>query len=649
MDTPGKTSISTLLSDEPIGINGQKDSLGFSKYAKVLANLAQTTPGPFTIGIHAEWGYGKTSLLRKIENFVDADSSMSNKTVTVWFNAWQYESEESPLVSMILTINNAIDEKIENDSNLSPKTKKVFLEARDMLGRVAKGALSSSTISTTVRVPFLYAAELSVSGDKLADAAGNNKSPSAAGMVTSELEQRAIYYKAIKSLNKTCKRLTDQGVKIIVFVDDLDRCTPEKAFRLLQDVKLILGQPGFIFFMGLALENLRSYLKSNYDDGDRYLHKIIQVPFYIPPHQAQYISFIDKLLDGIAIENKQVFTDILHSLSFALYFNPRDIKRMINTVQLLNRIYDSDAQLQHSNSMLLFFAVEVFLRVYYFEFYVLLTGCTDDNLVSISMWKYESKKDEATGAKEERIWDVLEADEELRKLFDSEIGREWLKKENAVKRSMARDLTNEQQVSATDFGIDYSELLVKTRSALDSGNLEQARSIATRAIGHGPERCEAYWFRAQAYQREQKWTEAIQDLKHAVNLSPKYPLFLRELGRSYRKAGNYQHAAKVLSDAIHTLPEEAGLYIERGIVYYQQDQPEYKLAFADFETAEKLDTQNLEADIHYRTAHALRRQAGGKRMDKQLRSKVVPLLKRELELHPSHSKAREWLQSLLNE
>ena len=58
-----------LLSDQALGeLNGtRKDGLGFETYAKVLARAAIGTQGPFTIGVFGEWGSGKTSLMRLVE------------------------------------------------------------------------------------------------------------------------------------------------------------------------------------------------------------------------------------------------------------------------------------------------------------------------------------------------------------------------------------------------------------------------------------------------------------------------------------------------------------------------------------------------------------------------------------------------------
>jgi predicted KAP-like P-loop ATPase len=90
-----------LLTDQPVGEfeSSRIDGLGFDAYATVLSRAAMGTPGPFTIGVFGEWGTGKTSLMRMIQAKLTPDN-----VVTVWFNAWQFEKEEHPIVPLVGSI-----------------------------------------------------------------------------------------------------------------------------------------------------------------------------------------------------------------------------------------------------------------------------------------------------------------------------------------------------------------------------------------------------------------------------------------------------------------------------------------------------------------------------------------------------------------
>ncbi len=90
-----------LLEDEPVP-NHEVDELGLLPFSKTVAEAALGTPGPFTIGVHGEWGTGKTSLLNQAKSLID--SKRDPHIATVWFNAWKYEQEDHLIIPLLLTI-----------------------------------------------------------------------------------------------------------------------------------------------------------------------------------------------------------------------------------------------------------------------------------------------------------------------------------------------------------------------------------------------------------------------------------------------------------------------------------------------------------------------------------------------------------------
>jgi len=136
--------------------------------------------------------------------------------------------------------------------------------------------------------------------------------------------------------------------RLIVFVDDLDRCLPEKAVEVLEAIKLFLDVPECVFILGLDQEVIARGIEIKYReigistgpadkkqrgfliDGPRYLEKIIQLPFQIPPIDRSKVSdFVHGLVDVWPHEDcPKVFTEGLGD-------NPRQIKRTVNVFLLL--------------------------------------------------------------------------------------------------------------------------------------------------------------------------------------------------------------------------------------------------------------------------------------------------------------------------
>ncbi|MBN1994874.1 MAG: hypothetical protein JW953_19405 [Anaerolineae bacterium] len=84
--------------------------------------------------------------------------------------------------------------------------------------------------------------------------------------------------------------------RLVVFVDDLDRCLPDKAVEVLEAVKLFLDVPGCVFMLGVAREVIEEGIRVRYKDyqvkldGAQYLEKIIQIPFSLPPIAPEAVA-----------------------------------------------------------------------------------------------------------------------------------------------------------------------------------------------------------------------------------------------------------------------------------------------------------------------------------------------------------------------
>ena len=118
------------------------------------------------------------------------------------------------------------------------------------------------------------------------------------------LTVHSFYFEAFDNLRDIAHNKTIKKPKIVVFVDDLDRCFPEQAVHLLESIKLVLHQPGFAFVLGIYPQIIEDFILNKYakeyhftaskgDASDKrkceyldyckeYLGKIIQVRHYVP-------------------------------------------------------------------------------------------------------------------------------------------------------------------------------------------------------------------------------------------------------------------------------------------------------------------------------------------------------------------------------
>ena len=146
-----------------------------------------------------------------------------------------------------------------------------------------------------------------------------------------ELERDTLYYDGLERIRGAMSNISS---KIVVFIDDLDRCSPKKVIEVFESMKIFLDIEGFVYVLGLSREIILKAIEEVYRkyeiNGEEYVRKIIQVPLKIPEWTEEHIAcLIDDLL-----KNKNIGTkchDAISSnkslISKIVEPNPREFKR----------------------------------------------------------------------------------------------------------------------------------------------------------------------------------------------------------------------------------------------------------------------------------------------------------------------------------
>lgn len=424
----------TLLTDIALGEGKEKkeDGLGFDVYAKVLADAAVGTGGPFTIGIYGEWGTGKTSLMRLIE----ADIKESRKEIlTVWFNAWRFEGAEHPIIPLIASIVRAIEGNKSFRERL-PGKGKAFLSA---LRTIANGF----AVTGKLGVPGFTEVGITAKVKDMIPLTSGNDSLSAVN----------VYSKAYNTLENLQRENAKSArpLQIVIFIDDLDRCLPDRAIAVLESIKLVLAQPGFSFVLGVARSIVDGYIRHRYvtkyglEDygGHEYLDKIVQLPFPIPPHTGRVERLCRSVLERVPDEDQQAFDTVLPILAAAVDGNPRTTVRFVNNLLVDAAINRGLAKQPGTEEISIeYFALSRCLEQVWRNVYLLLTNSEElCGVVSKWVaWKSEESEVDSDGprpqeglpldqpddSRQSELWSALKGDDNLLKLLGSDEGRRWL-------------------------------------------------------------------------------------------------------------------------------------------------------------------------------------------------------------------------------
>lgn len=355
--------------DEPIG-NINSDEFGHRHYVDVIKNIIDNCQNEqLNIGLFGKWGVGKTTIINLLKNEIDN----SKKYKTVLFGCWKYSNEPVSLKRKFLLevakqIGEPIDELIESlyikgnrqinnqsilksESNLKKSIKEMF-----------KGLLFSSVIVLFAEVIFYLFLfhRLNIEGQTSIPLFFNAIFAGVIYYVVKILRDYSSNVTITKSnenlesleqFEKSFQKLINDFVnkksnKIVVFVDDLDRCQSKKVIEVLETIKTFINIKNCIFIIACDDKVLKDALiEEKINDAD-YLDKIFQIKLTIPPFRQEKIrDYAVKLLSSIDIDvPNEEFKEIVHVLIYKNVMSPRKVKILLNNFILLYKIFKERLQ-----------------------------------------------------------------------------------------------------------------------------------------------------------------------------------------------------------------------------------------------------------------------------------------------------------------
>jgi hypothetical protein len=339
------------LIDNPIQ-GTEQDSLSLSRYASALAEFIDTCDTPVTIGIQGDWGIGKTSLLRMLEELLQPRRGRRFQTPTLYLNTWQYaqfKQEEFLPISILMGIVKHLEIKFADKAKDEiQQIQKVGMKLARFVGAVANSAIESTT---------------GVSVQAGIDATKDSASHPTGGPDVAEILQ--TYRGRFADLVR--KIVPGPRDKLVVMIDDLDRVRPGRALEMLEAIKNFADVPGCVFVLavdyGVIQQGVADRLgaEAQITHGKSYFDKIIQVPFNMPVSAYQLDNYIINLLGwkfegdrAVLLEEAFLPAPNREANEHRSYFetmtrmsvgsNPRAIKRVVNFVKLLKLVRDEGAK-----------------------------------------------------------------------------------------------------------------------------------------------------------------------------------------------------------------------------------------------------------------------------------------------------------------
>ncbi len=280
---------------------------------------------PCTIGVFGDWGSGKSSLMKMIESeYTDDD-----ETLVIQFNGWLFEGYDDAKTALMTTIVEHVISKRTLSETAIATAKKLFKQI-DWL-KVAK---------YTVAHGLVFAATGGVGNamiemHRLANTTGSDVAESAKGALTGFSEgnyddrikqiteaaasdKSASLQMGIRDFHSSFGELLEQTKikRLLVFIDDLDRCTPDTIIATLEAIKLFLFIEHSAFIISADERLIKYAVRRRFPEipgdasevGRDYLEKLIQFPLRIPSlSESEMESYVNLLFSSIHISDKETF------------------------------------------------------------------------------------------------------------------------------------------------------------------------------------------------------------------------------------------------------------------------------------------------------------------------------------------------------
>lgn len=345
---------------------------------------------PLTVGVHGDWGAGKSSVLLMLED----EFSDDKRTTVVRFNGWLFQGLEDAKTVIIETIIEQLLRERSTATKLKDQSLKL-LKRVDLMKVASKAGGLALTGLTGIPSPDIVKGLMDM-GKGLLAAGKDVDVADVTGFVKgvtncigdAEAETLPAHIHAFREEFVDLLAAAEID-RLVVVVDDLDRCLPETAIETLEAIRLFLFVPGSAFVVAADEGMIEYAVRSHFPDlplssgpstyARNYLEKLIQVPFRLPPlgyiETKTYLTLliagrsleagskefetllglgrevlrrpwdgaglsrasIEEALGGISpeIENAlQLADQLAYPLAEGAQGNPRQIKRFLNTLNL---------------------------------------------------------------------------------------------------------------------------------------------------------------------------------------------------------------------------------------------------------------------------------------------------------------------------
>jgi len=271
------------------------DLLYYEAIAKTVVRLvSEKSDEPLSVGVHGDWGAGKSSVLMMVEEAFSDDE----RVLCVRFNGWLFQGFEDAKAVLIETIVEELCRKRPMSQKIAEQAKKVMRRV-DWMKLARKAGAYGLTLATGIPHPETIKDLGATARSLIGKSAEGVSSETLAALVerSDEFLREVAEDTAPEQMHAFREEFAEllevaEIDRLVVLVDDLDRCLPNIAIETLEAIRLFLFVPRAAFIIGADEGMIEYAVRQHFPDlpvatgpasyARNYLEKLIQVPFRLP-------------------------------------------------------------------------------------------------------------------------------------------------------------------------------------------------------------------------------------------------------------------------------------------------------------------------------------------------------------------------------
>lgn len=327
----------------------ENDRLGYGEIGHAFTNLIQSLDTEKVISIEAGFGRGKTFFRRAW-----AKQLKSAGEVVVEVDLQQSDHSGDPVITLLGALVAALPKGQKARSQKA-------LESAKKVGAISVRALARAILREGAEEVFEAMSDAAIDQlddfdalDEVIKGVGGEMSKVAGQLITSQLAAERIRKTELPDQLEALRiALVDgtQSDRVVVIIDELDRCHPEYAISFLEATKLIFGRSGFVFCLmvnAAYLENLARHRFGVAQDDEKYLDKFVDIRLKLDPQPEAFKAAVYELACDLPLKipygMKEAFSvksaaELASTLAVDCGFSMRKTKRILLKIELALRCY----------------------------------------------------------------------------------------------------------------------------------------------------------------------------------------------------------------------------------------------------------------------------------------------------------------------